>query len=747
MPARRRTALIAKIFHDQGSASHPAAPVGAAPILDAVGILHPRPMLVVMPDDPRLGEFRKDFAGMLGTIEEYPTVPKDVRGFAGAAEIIDSDELLKKINEDPQNQVDARAFLRARLVDILLGDNDRHPGQWKWARLRKGSDAPWEPITRDRDKVFVSYEGLLLNAARFAAPSLVTFRDVYPDATALFQNATDFDRRLLGSLDRTTWDAVVAGPVRTIDDAVIDKAVGAMPAEYAASSGRIAQILHARRDKLPEAAGLYYRQLWSVADIHGTDSAEKATVVRSADGAVDVSMQSGGKSPYFHRRFDPRETSEIRVYLHDGNDSAIVTGNVPRTIKVRIIGGNGDNSFVDMSTVGGEKNPTRLYDAGSTQKVKYARDTVDEGKDEATALNHYFNRRPWVHAFGTSMPPMKDHGSSIEPLAGIKTGHGLGLVPRVGVARYAYGFRRVPYSNMVKADAAWSTATHGFQVRTDADKRFESSDVHLAGAAGMSQLDVIQFRGFGNDVPYIESRFYDVRQTQWQFRPAVGLSFAPESDISLGPVIRYATTDSTRQRFISDERPYGFTRFGQVGAQLKLHYDTREARATIRNRSVLDVAGSAYPAIWDVASAYQAIEAVAVSYLTLPVATSPVLALRAGGKKLFGDFPYFDAAFLGGGSSFRTEHRQRYAGDASVYGTTELRVPIAKFPLILPLDVGVLGFMDAGRVYVDGDSPGGWHRANGAGFWVGAINPGLNVNVLFTDRANRRTMVNLGFAF
>jgi len=127
--------------------------------------------------------------------------------------------------------------------------------------------------------------------------------------------------------------------------------------------------------------------------------------------------------------------------------------------------------------------------------------------------------------------------------------------------------------------------------------------------------------------------------------------------------------------------------------------------------------------------------------------TKPVLALRAGGKKLFGDFPFFDAAFLGGSNTLRTEERQRYAGDASLYGTTELRVPVAKFPLILPLDVGVIGFMDAGRVYVDGDSPGGWHSAAGGGLWVGFLNPGISGNILLTNSHAHRVVTNLGFAF
>ena len=162
---------------------------------------------------------------------------------------------------------------------------------------------------------------------------------------------------------------------------------------------------------------------------------------------------------------------------------------------------------------------------------------------------------------------------------------------------------------------------------------------------------------------------------------------------------------------------------------------------------MLELIGSAYPAMWDVENAYSAISGVASAFITLPVPKRPVLAFRAGGKKLFGDFPYFDAAFLGGASSLRVEHRQQFAGDASVFGSAELRVPVAQFPLILPLDVGLIGFADAGRVYVDDESPGGWHTAVGGGFWVGFLDPGKSVNVLFTNREHRRLLVSLGFAF
>ena len=54
LPKQFENTVIWDIYRDQGSASHPAATVAAPPILKAVGVLHPVPRFVVMPDDARL---------------------------------------------------------------------------------------------------------------------------------------------------------------------------------------------------------------------------------------------------------------------------------------------------------------------------------------------------------------------------------------------------------------------------------------------------------------------------------------------------------------------------------------------------------------------------------------------------------------------------------------------------------------------------------------------------------------------
>ena len=200
---------------------------------------------------------------MLGELEEHPDVPKNGPAFAGASKIIGSDTLLDRINTDPQTRVDARALLTALEVDMLIGDNDRHPDQWKWARFG-GHDATWVPIAVDRDHAFVSYEGFAMKIARFALPNLVTFENSYPDPSALFANAVEFDRRMLGSLDRTVWDSVATSLQQRITDQVIDNALATLPPEYANYSRAMAAKLRARRDGLRGEADRYYGELWTV---------------------------------------------------------------------------------------------------------------------------------------------------------------------------------------------------------------------------------------------------------------------------------------------------------------------------------------------------------------------------------------------------------------------------------------------------------------------------------------------------
>lgn len=786
LPDVFKRTLVEDIFADGLSASHPAATVLPNALLRASGLIHAEPELFVMPDDERLKEFRKNFAGKLGTMEEFPEDPKNTRGFGGAVDIINSEDLLEHINEDASHRIDAHALLTARLVDLLIGDNDRHPGQWKWARFADGDTALWVPIPRDRDKAFVSYEGFLLNVARIALPRLVTYRNV--PQTASFYNAVNFDRRLLVSLNRAAFDSTAKFLQRVITDSVIDAAIRSMPKEYQGVEPDLASRIRSRRDVLPRSADGYYRGLFTIVDLHGTDAADKATITRQADGSVDIKLAAKGVT-YLDRRFETSDTREIRLYLHDGADSAIVTGDVPRSIPLWIVGGDGANALVDSSTVGGRQHPTRMYDIGGTpdaparvivaagdvaidtpekkdsaSKSDSAKKGDGDGKQEkvkgAYDPDTAWNRRPMVKFQGYEVPPFRDRGASIRPTMTISTGRGLGIMPTLEITRRKYGFRQFPYASKVELDIGYSTALRGWEVELETDNRIESSRMFIATETRYSQVVAARFGGFGNDVGMIEDRTrLDVSQNQYYFSPSLGWALGPKTEFTLGPVAKYTDTDSLPNHVISELRPYGFDPFGQVGFQANfLHESTRKVVSHGGTAEELmsedpprgfeiEASAAVYPAAWDSKSTFGVFSAVATSFVTLPLPLRPVFAARVGGQQNFGDFPYFEAAFLGGRRSVRTLHRQALAGDATVYGSAELRIPIASFPLVLPLNTGIFGFADAGRVYMDGASPGGWHTGMGGGLWLGVLKPATSLSITFTNQRDRRVMLGTGFGF
>ncbi len=699
---------VAALIQDQVSTSHPAAALVAARLLNATGILHVTPILAVMPDDSLLGEFREQFAGRLGLMEEFPGIHEGRTGFGGAVAIIDSDSLLTVLRGNPGEQIDAPALLTARLVDMLLGDWDRHGGNWKWARMREGPGASWLPLPRDRDKTFISFGGVILGAAKMAAPNLAPFEGTIQSAEGLTKNSLEFDRRLLGGLGKPVWDSAAAALVRQLTDSVIDDAMLALPVEERLSGATIAAKLKLRRDGLPGAADRFYRLIAEVADIHATDVPDRATVTRLDDRFVEVKLESGGAAPYFLRRFDWRETKEIRLYLHGGADTARITGHVPSSLPVRIIGGNGANDLIDSSWVDDPKGRARLYDRGTVTGVGYGPDTL-------------FNREPWVLERGKLVQPSRGRGAQLAPIIGFGRDHDLGYLPRLGVAWVRYGFGRRPYVSRVGLDAEYATIVGRFRVGLTADHRYEGTPVHLMASARMSKLEVINFHGFGNLTPDSATSFFEVSQTQWQVAPAVGLALGPRSDLSFGPVVQMSVTSDRPNRFITTARPYGSGHFGQAGVRLSLRHDVRDRPSNPHRGLLVDVSGSFFPAVWDVTSPFTTVNGRARVYVTLPVPVHPILVVTGGATKVFGTFPFHEAAFIGGLGTIRSLAAQRYQGDAAEYGSVELRVPVARFALVLPWTVGVFGVVDAGRVFVRGDSPGGWHASRGVGFWINVL--------------------------
>lgn len=736
LPPELRSTVAGDVVRDQTSSALPTAPLVVGPLLDAAGILHGRTRLYLLPDDPSLKEFRPEFAGLLGFLEERVGGSRGVPAhWGGATEIIASDSLLARMARGSDDRVEARAFLSARLIDLLIGDWDRHSGQWSWARF--GNDVPrrWVPIPQDRDQAFAKYDGVLLSIARQTAPQLTNFATKYPYLAGAAWNGRDLDRRLLVELEWPVWESTAIGLQSALSDQVINDAVRALPPEhYALAGAKLAEALRTRRDHLLKAAKGFYDLLAGQVDVHATDTTDEASLTREPDGSVELALYDPKASdPYFKRTFDPRATGEVRLFLEGGDDRAVIRGPGGGPL-LRILGGGGQDQLVDSTRKGRE----RFYDGG-------------DGPARTAGLSSKVDRRPYtIPRKNPDAVPERDWGKRWTASTSLSLGPDIGMLIGGGRTLTVYGFRKDPYASRHSFRAAFATGPKSYRLEYRGDLRRENSGTRLDLLARASGIDVISFSGFGNENPAPgNNEFYRVTQDAFSLRPAVVFALGDRATLRLGPVLRYVATDDRPDRFLASlGKLYGTGNFGEVGGGLTLRYDSRNRPALASKGVLLELSGNAYPAVWDVDSSYGELHGETVTYLSANAPLQPTLALRVGGKKLWGAYPFFDAAFIGGGSTVRLGRVNRYAGDASAYASTELRLSLARVKLVLPADFGVFGLADAGRVFMAGESSDTWHAAAGGGVWLSYLEHAYTLSLAIA-RSEERTGIyaQAGFGF
>jgi hypothetical protein len=714
LPPEWRNSWPAKMLRDATSATHPAAAVILPVLADAAGVAHTQPRLVVMPDDPRLGAFRATFAHQLGTIEEYPTAASAGHpGFHGATAIISSAELWTRWLQSPEDRIDTRAFLRARILDLFVENYDRRRGQWRW--MQSPGHPLWQPIPEDPDMVFVRHDGLVAASMRRRQPTLLAFSDEFPsNLEGPTRNAAEVDRWLLTDLEGAVFTQIAKELQAAWTDEVIDRAIAQMPKEWQkVDNGFLAQALRARRAALVTYVEHFYRYLARDVDVRLTDRDERVSIVSGEDGSTTVmATVNGATGPYYSRRFVPDETDEVRVYLQGGNDRVERSGRSGR-IRLRLIADGGD-------------------------KIVMSSDRTSEVWEDAGHVtgNRVNQEGPW-----TNPEPVKDapwieprsYGSlSVwNPIAWIAPD--VGFVLGAGLTHTVYGFRSEPFAQQHTLKAGWSFGAGSGKAQYDGLFNRPGSHLGYGLRTFVSGVEQINFFGFGNETPeQTDKSRYHSRQTVFSFAPA--LRYTPSSTLSLtvGPEFRHSRSGQRQGSILFEQQPYGTGDFNLVALRTGLQLDTRN----VTKSNVLDVtsgvpaveaaadlppghgflalaAATITPAAGDVTDTYGAVDGSVAAYVGN---THVQLAARVGGTRLFGTYPWFDAASIGGRND-RGYHSHRFAGDASLYGNVEIRTYFGPphFSSVFPVRFGLVGFVDSGRVWLEGESSNDWHPSGGGG--------------------------------
>ncbi|WP_400190976.1 hypothetical protein [Hymenobacter sp. B81] len=372
LPKVMRNTFLLNWVRDVTSAGNPYAAFVVPPLAEAADVAHTSPRLYyVRPDESGLGEASERFRGKLVMLESKLEGEKLRRPDGSTYAAVESDDLLEHLYAAPGARVDQPQLLRARLLDLWLGDWDRHEGQWNW-ELRGSNPTRYVALPKDRDQVFFRFDDGLLPwlGSRFVK-KFRTFGPRYQSIEGYTRNARFLDQRTLNELTRPQVLAEARRLQQVLSDEAIERGLRRLPPEvYRIEGPRLAAALRRRREALPEAAEKFYRLLAREVTVPGTDKEEWFVVDRQSDTATVVSVyaltedaEKPDESRLLYRRsFHPRDTRRVLLHGLGDKDRFELRGRVRRSPRIDIYGGPHDDTVQDSSRVAGWGKKTRFYD-------------------------------------------------------------------------------------------------------------------------------------------------------------------------------------------------------------------------------------------------------------------------------------------------------------------------------------------------------------------------------------------------
>lgn len=703
-----------KIISDAYSSQHPYSALIVPPIAQAVGVPHAHPEIGVVSPDPVLGAYGTLFAGKVNLLEERePLRPTD--NFVKA---------LKELKKDNDNTYDPINFLKARMLDLLVGDWDRHPDQWRFHDAKKGKGKYYIVVPRDRDQALAVTNGLFETIARYfyLVPPIYGFKN------NLLQESNDYLARSsflepypASQINYDTWMKTARRFKEEVTDSVLLAAIAALPKGLdAKDNAKTLSILKVRRDLMPEAMDRYFKFTNRIVDIRTSDKRELVSF-RGTRDTLQLLIQKIAKhgSPgeiLVSKSYPASRTREIRLYLEKGQDSVFIDN--PTAIRLRIIGGETKPGQFKSYQIAGAARKIKIYDY---KQEHYYGDTgrLKKHISSDTANLHFVQTR-----MINTMQPLVT--GAINPDDGFMLGLGAKFIRQ-------RGFRKIPYTSTQSILLSHSFSTNAFGFKYSGDWTDVAGKAHFTLEADIRAPENTQnFFGAGNATVLDKTgnfkRFYRTRFDLYTLRPSLQWTGKAGSVFSIGPALQYYHYNSADNagRFIVNQGLL-HTHDSALIAADKLHLGLWAAyQIDRRNSAVLPAYGVYFHVVAQgFAGASQAAKSFVqltpelAFYKNLNARQTVVVADRIGGAVTAGSPAFYQYAYLGGEGTLLGYRKFRFAGMASLYNNFEMRVTLADFAnALFRGKFGILGFYDIGRVWNTGESSSKWHNGAGGGLFV-----------------------------
>lgn len=710
LPEPLRESFARDVLRDAMTAQHPYSSLMVPVLATAVDVRHANPVIGYVAPDKQLGIYQRTFANTVCLFEE--------REPGGNSD--NTAKMLEKLNADNDNRVDSNSFFRARLLDLYLGDWDRHEDQWRWIDDKKGGGKKYTAVPRDRDQALYRGKGFFpsLAAQNGIAPFLRGFRPAFKLSNEFFINGKNLDNRFLNQMDHEQWMKSTNEFVTALTDSVLETSLRKLPqASYQIRHDELFDIMKKRRDNLAAASEKYFFFLNKIADIRVSDKNELIEILDAPDNGLlvvihKISKEKNIKEQLFSKTFLPSSTKEIRIFTGKGNDSVVIN-TTQNSIKLRIVGGDGHKEY-------------NVVNAGKKIKVYEKENNVSFEGMTGKLRKHLSN-----DSSNLAIVPTNRYNLTV-PFFLVGLNPDDGLLLGVNIKNTHQGFRKIPFASVQQLNLLHSFSTNAFRIGYKGEWLGTGGKPDILFHALAKAPDNTQnFFGLGNETVLNKTgnykRFYRTRFSIYQADPALRWRGDKGSSFGIGPSFQLYRFDADQNigRFINNKSLIGsydsntITKIKtHLGLVLNYTNDKRNNKILTAWGSYVNIRIQGYTGLNTYSKSYiQVIPEVSL-FKPLNAARTIILAERIGGGISLGKPAFYQSLFLGGQENLLGYRQYRFAGQHSFYNNLELRIKIGDFAsYILPGQFGFTSFFDIGRVWKQNDNSDKWHNGFGGGFY------------------------------
>jgi hypothetical protein len=714
IPDNLRGTFAEDIVNDGISMSHPYGAFAVPYMLERAGIYHTWPKLFYLPEQKALDTFNSKYANSLYMVEQKPEGDwREADNLGNFSNFYDTEEMLTKLQLNSTYSVDQRAFVKARLFDMLIGDWDRHEGNWSWGEKTVAGGTQFKPVPKDRDQAFYYHDGFLINKViKLAGLFYMQHYDsVVKDISKIGHAARYMDRYLTNELTLEDWVQQAEELQKALTDTVIVRSVAQLPAEvYAVKGHELVDKIKARRDQLPAFAKQHYSFIAKQVEVTGTRQREYFEVTSENNETVVSVYQINGKGgkadkPYYQRRFKPAETKEIRLFGIKGEDVYVVNNEV-EDITIRIIGGPGRDSIVQTKKkVHIYDNHDNVFQTGSA-RMHLSGDTSIHKWDYK-----------WFRYDKKGFLPIILYDNSDRFYVGL----------RYRLTKYKW--RREPFASFNQFGVHYSVSQNALSVFWEG---FYPNTIGKWNLATRAEYDIIRwtnYYGTGNETQSVTSdiNYYRMRSREWFVSAGLNRLFGKNTVQAAAYYQRVKIINDSDRYFaksFSHNNQEVFEAHPYAGLQLTYSYvQLKDSVTPVSGFTFL--ANAIYSKNFRQNEFFQRYNANAQVYV--PLINKFSLALRFGGETVVNDEVLnsgqaYEHAIVGGPRTIRGYRRERFWGKTAVYNSNELRFMTNFRTYFMTGKIGLFAFFDQGRVWMPGEKSNTWHTSYGPGIIIVPFN-------------------------